>query len=488
MKSSKDIAELLNEPACEHNKKSKSGCAKPKPGAAAGGCAFDGAQIALPPIVDVAHIVHGPIACAGSSWDNRGTRSSGPKLYRIGMTTDLTEQDIIMGRSEKRLFHSIKQAIDSYNPPAVFVYNTCVPALIGDDIEAVCKAATERYGTPVVPVDSAGFYGTKNMGNRIAGDAMVKYVVGSREPDPIPDSVQRPGIKVHDVNLVGEYNIAGELWHVMPLLDELGLRVLCTLSGDARFREVQTMHRAEVNMMVCSKAMLNVARKLETQYGTPWFEGSFYGITDTSQALRDFARIINDPDLTARTEAVIAREEARIKAALAPWKERLTGKRVLLNTGGVKSWSVVSALQDLGMVVVATGTKKSTEEDKARIRELMGEEALMLDDVSPKRLLQVVKDYKCDILIAGGRNLYTALKARLAFLDINQEREFGYAGYQGMLELVRQLALTIESPVFAAVRKPAPWRTGVVAAPASAKSEAGQGRAEPEPVGVAAYA
>jgi len=458
MKSGKDIAQLLDEPACEHNKKAKSGCAKPKPGAAAGGCAFDGAQIALLPIVDVAHIVHGPIACAGSSWDNRGTRSSGPKLYRIGMTTDLTEQDIIMGRSEKRLFHSIKQAVETYHPPAVFIYNTCVPALIGDDIEAVCKAASERFETPVIPVDCAGFYGTKNMGNRIAGDAMVKYVVGTREPNPVQESARRPGIKVHDVNLVGEYNIAGELWHVLPLLDELGIRVLCTLSGDARYREVQTMHRAEVNMMVCSKAMLNVARKLESQYGTPWFEGSFYGITDTTQALRDFGRLLGDPDLTARTEALIEREETRIRAELEPWKQRLTGKRVLLNTGGVKSWSVVSALQDLGMMVVATGTKKSTEEDKARIRELMGEEALMLDDVSPKKLLQVVKDYRCDILIAGGRNLYTALKARLAFLDINQEREFGYAGYQGMLELVRQLALTMESPVWQAVRTPAPWR------------------------------
>ena len=129
MKSSKDIAELLDEPACEHNKKEKSGCAKPKPGSAAGGCAFDGAQIALLPIADVAHIVHGPIACAGSSWDNRGTRSSGSELYRTGMTTDLTEQDVVMGRSEKRLFHSIKQAIDSFHPPAVFIYNTCVPAL-----------------------------------------------------------------------------------------------------------------------------------------------------------------------------------------------------------------------------------------------------------------------------------------------------------------------------------------------------------------------
>lgn len=459
MKSSKDIAELLDEPACEHNKKEKSGCAKPKPGSAAGGCAFDGAQIALLPIADVAHIVHGPIACAGSSWDNRGTRSSGSELYRIGMTTDLTEQDVVMGRSEKRLFHSIKQAIDSYNPPAVFIYNTCVPALVGDDINATCKSAAERWGVPVVPIDCAGFYGTKNLGNRIAGDAMVKHVIGTRDPDPLPPGTERPGIKVHDVNLVGEYNIAGEFWHVLPLLDEMGLRVLCTLSGDARFREVQTMHKAEVNMMVCSKAMVNVARKLQQSYGTPWFEGSFYGITDTSQALRDFARVINDPDLIERTEAIIAREEARIRELLAPWKERLKGKRVLLFTGGVKSWSVISALQDLGMVVVATGTKKSTEEDKARIRELMGEDTLMIEDGSPKQLIQIVHDYKADILIAGGRNMYTALKAKIPFLDINQEREFGYEGYQGMLELVRQLALTLESPVWSSVRATAPWKT-----------------------------
>lgn len=453
----KDIAELLDEPACTHNKKEKSGCAKPTPGATDGGCAFDGAQIALLPIADVAHIVHGPIACAGSSWDNRGTRSSGPQLYRIGMTTDLSEQDVIMGRAEKRLFHAIRQAVESYAPPAVFVYNTCVPALIGDDLDAVCKAASEHFATPVVPVDGAGFYGTKNLGNRIAGDAMVKHVIGTREPDPLPAGSERADIRVHDVNLIGEYNIAGEFWHVLPLLDELGLRVLCTLSGDARFREVQTMHRAEVNMMVCSKAMLNVARKLQERFGTPWFEGSFYGITDTSQALRDFARLIGDADLAVRSEALIEREEAKIRAALEPWRERLAGKRVLLYTGGVKSWSVISALQDLGMKVVATGTKKSTEEDKARIRELMGDDVKMLDEGNPRALLRTVEEYRADILIAGGRNMYTALKGRIPFLDINQEREFGYAGYDGMRELVRQLCLTLESPVWPAVRQPAPW-------------------------------
>jgi len=93
----------------------------------------------------------------------------------------------------KRLFHSIKQAIDSYRPAAVFVYNTCVPALIGDDIEAVCKSAEQRWGTPVVPVDAAGFYGTKNLGNRIAGETMIKYVIGRREPDPLPENSSATG-------------------------------------------------------------------------------------------------------------------------------------------------------------------------------------------------------------------------------------------------------------------------------------------------------
>ncbi|MBV5302187.1 MAG: nitrogenase iron-molybdenum cofactor biosynthesis protein NifE [Methylococcales bacterium] len=460
MKTSKDISELLDEPACEHNKKEKSGCAKPKPGSTAGGCAFDGAQIALLPIADVAHIVHGSIACAGSSWDNRGTRSSGSTLYQIGMTTDLTEQDIIMGRSEKRLFHAIKQAIDSYAPPAIFVYNTCIPALVGDDINAVCKSASELWIVPVIPIDCAGFYGTKNLGNRIAGDAMVEHVIGTREPEPLSMAMSQP---IYDVNLIGEYNIAGEFWQVLPLLDEMGLRVLCTLSGDARFHEVQTMHRARVNMMVCSKAMVNVARKLKKNFGTPWFEGSFYGITDTSQALRDFAGMIGEPELIERTEHIVIREETRIRKALEPWKARLQGKRVLLFTGGVKSWSVISALQDLGMVVVATGTKKSTEEDKARIRELMGEETVMIEDGSPKALLQIVRDYKADILIAGGRNMYTALKAKIPFLDINQEREFGYEGYEGMLELVRQLTLTLESPVWSVVREPAPWKLTQIA-------------------------
>jgi len=181
------INELLTEPGCEHNhqkhgeKKNKSCAQQPKPGAAQGGCAFDGAMIALVPITDAAHLVHGPIACSGT-WGSRGSLSSGPMLYKTGFTTDMDENDVIFG-GEKKLYKAILEVEDRYKPTAVFVYSTCVTALIGDDLEAVCKAAAKKIGIPVIPVNTPGFVGSKNLGNRLGGEALLEYVVGTAEPE-----------------------------------------------------------------------------------------------------------------------------------------------------------------------------------------------------------------------------------------------------------------------------------------------------------------
>src|ERR1017187_10069401 len=95
---SNKIQSVFNEPGCNRNhgkaeKERKKGCSKQlQPGAAAGGCAFDGAKFALPAIPDVAHLIPGPIACDGNSWDNRGAKSSGAQLYRHSFTTDMSEK------------------------------------------------------------------------------------------------------------------------------------------------------------------------------------------------------------------------------------------------------------------------------------------------------------------------------------------------------------------------------------------------------------
>ncbi|MEG4810705.1 nitrogenase iron-molybdenum cofactor biosynthesis protein NifE [Microcoleus sp. F8-D3] len=452
------INELLSESACEHNHK-KEGKGKNKsctqvaqPGAAQGGCAFDGAMIALVPITDAAHLVHGPIACAGNSWGSRGSLSSGSMLYKMGFTTDLAENDIIFG-GEKKLYKAILEIKERYSPEAIFVYSTCVTALIGDDLDAVCQKAAEKIGVPVVPVNSPGFIGSKNLGNRVGGESLLEYVVGTREPE-----ITTP----YDINLIGEYNIAGELWGVLPLFEKLGIRVLAQITGDGRYRDIACSHRAKLNVMICSKALINMARKMEERYGIPYIEESFYGVADMNRCLRNIAAKIGDRNLQERVEILIAEETAKLDRDLAPYRARLKGKRVVLYTGGVKSWSIVSAAKDLGMEVCATSTKKSTEEDKARIKELLGKDGIMLEKGNAQELLRVIAQTKADMLIAGGRNQYTALKAKIPFLDINQERHHPYAGYVGMVEMARELEEALYSPVWGQVRKPAPWDTEAI--------------------------
>ncbi|RAI00748.1 nitrogenase iron-molybdenum cofactor biosynthesis protein NifE [Acuticoccus sediminis] len=451
------IQDVFNEPGCGKNqaksaKDRKKGCTKAlQPGGAAGGCAFDGAKIALQPFTDVAHLVHGPIACEGNSWDNRGAKSSGSQLWRTGFTTDITEHDVVFG-GEKRLFKAIRQILDSHDPEAIFVYQTCVPAMIGDDINAVCRAAAEKFGKPVIPVNSPGFVGAKNLGNKLAGEALLEHVIGTIEPDDVSP---------YDINIIGEYNLSGELWQVKPLLDELGIRIRACISGDAKYRDVAMSHRARAAMMVCSKAMINVARKMEERYGIPYFEGSFYGIEDSSDALRQIAGLLvqqgADPELMDRTEALIAREEAKAWAAIRPFRPRFAGKKVLLITGGVKSWSVVAALQEAGLELVGTSVKKSTREDKEKIKKLMGEDAHMIENMTPREMYKMLRDARADIMLSGARSQFVALKAFMPWLDINQERHHAYMGYVGMVTLLTEIEKALLNPVWAEVRRRPPW-------------------------------
>lgn len=454
MKSKTKIAALLNEPGCDHNHKkdkdkNKACKQQAKPGSAQGGCAFDGSSITLVPITDAAHLVHGPISCSGHSWGSRGSLSSGSTLYKTGFTTDLSENDIIFG-GEKKLYKAISQVIKDYQPAAVFVYSTCITALIGDDLDAVCQAATKKFNKPVIPVHSAGFVGSKNLGNRLAGEALLEHVIGTGEPEYTTN---------YDINLIGEYNIAGEMWNVLPLFEKLGIRVLAKMTGDSCYQEITTAHRAKLNVVICSKALINVARKMEDRYGIPYVEESFYGIKDINKCLRDIAAKLGDKNLQEKVEQLIAFETAKLDLTLAPYRKRLKNKRMVLYTGGVKSWSIISAAKDLGMDVVATSTRKSTEEDKARIRDLLGKDGIALEKGGATEILKVIEKTNADLLVAGGRNQYTALKARVPFLDINQERHHPYAGYSGLVEMAKEIDEALYSPIWEQVRSIAPWQT-----------------------------
>lgn len=450
----KKIKELLNESACEHNNSSKkTPCNKPKPGATSGGCAFEGAQISLFPYADAIHLVHGPMTCLGSSWETRATKTSYKHDYtQLGFTTDMNLNDVIFG-CENKLSDSIDYIMQNYSPEAIFIYSTCVSALIGDDIDVVCKSAQAKYDIPVVPVHSPGFVGSKNLGSRLGAEAVLDYLIGTKEPKKTTK---------YDINLIGEYNVTGDMWQYSHLLKELGINILSTLSGDGRIEDIRGAHRAKLNVIVCAKSLITICRKMKEKYNIPFVSVSFYGKSDTREAILTIVKhfVESDPDgskdLSLKAQKLIEQEESKLEEKLEPYKEFLKGKRAILNTGGNKSWSFVSAMQDLGMEVVATSVRKATLEDKEKAREYLGSEGILMENPGGEQA-KIIDEKNVDILLAGGRSLYTAIKKRIAFIDVNQEKTISYGGYDGLVNFAKDLYFAIKNPVFKNVAKESPW-------------------------------
>ena len=72
-------------------------------------------------------------------------------------------------------------------------------------------------------------------------------------------------------------------------------------------------------------------------------------------------------------------------------------------------------------------------------------------------MYKMLREARADIMLSGGRSQFIALKAKMPWLDINQERHHAYAGYEGMVELVDEIEKALSNPVWEQVRLPAPW-------------------------------
>ncbi len=170
----------------------------------------------------------------------------------MSFTTDLREKDVIFG-GEKKLYRALAELIDHYRPKAAFVYSTCIVGIIGDDVEAVCRRVAAEKGIPVLPVHSEGFKGTKSDGYKAACAAMFK-LVGTGPTD---------GILPHSINIVGDFNLAGETWMIREYYARIGVQVVATMTGDGRVADIRRSHGAALNVVQCSGAMMHLAKMMQ---------------------------------------------------------------------------------------------------------------------------------------------------------------------------------------------------------------------------------
>jgi nitrogenase molybdenum-cofactor synthesis protein NifE len=294
-------------------------------------CVFCGSRVVLYPIADAVHLIHGPIGCAAYTWDIRGALSSGPELHRLSFSTDLQEKDVIFG-GEPKLYAALCDLIDRYRPKAAFVYSTCIVGIIGDDVEAICRRVADETGIPVLPVHSEGFKGTKKDGY-YAACAALRQLVGTA---PIE------GVGPHAVNILGDFNIAGETWVVRDYYERMGLQVVASITGDGRVDDVRRAHGAALNLVQCSGSMIHLARMMEHEYGIPYLRVSYFGIEDMSKALYDVAEFFQDQAMLARTRQLVRDEVSAIMPDLRRYRRDLAGKRAAVYTGGAfKAFSLV---------------------------------------------------------------------------------------------------------------------------------------------------
>ncbi|MDR3237011.1 MAG: nitrogenase iron-molybdenum cofactor biosynthesis protein NifE [Spirochaetia bacterium] len=401
-------------------------------------CVFCGSRVVLYPIADALHLIHGPIGCAAYTWDIRGSLSSGPELHRMSFSTDLRENDVIYG-GEKKLYRALTELITGYKPKAAFVYCTCIIGLIGDDVEAICSRVSREQRIQVIPVHSEGFKGTKKDGYKAACEAAFK-LTGKDSGSPVSP---------FSINILGEFNLAGETWIIKDYYRRMGIEVTSCLTGDGRVDEIGKAHRAKLNVVQCSGSMTNLAKMMQAQYGIPFIRVSYFGIEDMTQALYDVADFFEDADITARTQKLVKDEVSALLPRLAEYRKDLEGKKAAVYVGGsFKAFSMVKALRHLGMETVVVGSQTGSAEDYEYLKEITNRGTIICDDTNPLELSGFVLEKAADLLIGGVKERPIAYKMGIGFCDHNHERKEALAGYEGMFNFAKEIHASVTSPVW----------------------------------------
>lgn len=102
---------------------------------------------------------------------------------------------------------------------------------------------------------------------------------------------------------------------------------------------------------------------LETKYGIPWLKVNFIGVSGITKTLRDLAIYFGDPELSEKTEKVIAEETAEIQDSMDYYKARLEGRTAFLYVGGSRSHHYQTILRDLGIETIISGYEFAHRDD-----------------------------------------------------------------------------------------------------------------------------
>ncbi len=288
-------------------------------------------------------------------------------------------------------------------------------------------------------MQSEGFKGNKRAGYNAACQAMFK----------LTGMGDTTGISKKSLNILGDFNLAGEIWIIRDYFKRMGIEVVANITGDGRVGDLQRAHGAALNVVQCSGSTMDLAKMMEEKYGIPHLRVSYFGVEDMAESLYAVARFFDDPEMMERTKELVREELSVLLPQLREYQQALSGKKAAIYVGGAfKAFSLVKAFRLLGMKVVMVGSQTGTQEDYQELHDVTDEGTIIVDDSNPLELSSFLKEQDVDIFVGGVKERPIAYKLGVGFCDHNHERKEALEGFVGMLNFAREVYNTVMSPVW----------------------------------------
>ncbi|MBO7742087.1 MAG: hypothetical protein J6S21_05985, partial [Victivallales bacterium] len=174
----------------------------------------------------------------------------------------LDETDIVTGRHLTKIPEAAAEVCASraVKPSAVMICITCIDALLGTDMERVCRRCLEVTGVPAVP---CYMYALTREGRLPPMAAVRKAVYSLLEKSPSRDP--------RTVNILGYFSPLDAGSDLFQVLKQLGIRRTNQLACCGSFSEYREMSNANFNLVLNHEAR-HAAADLEKRLGMPSVE------------------------------------------------------------------------------------------------------------------------------------------------------------------------------------------------------------------------
>jgi nitrogenase vanadium-iron protein alpha chain/V-containing nitrogenase delta subunit len=404
------------------------------------GCSYCGAKLVIGGVLkDTIQLIHGPVGCAYDTWHTKRYPSdNGNFQLKYVWSSDMKEQHVVFG-GEKLLKKAMLEAFAEFpDIKRMMVYTTCSTALIGDDIKPVVKEVEKELGdVDIFTVECPGFAGvSQSKGHHVFNMGWMTDKVGTYEPE-----ITSP----YTINVIGDYNIQGDTFVLEKYMEKMGVQIIAHFTGNGTYDSLRGMHRAQLNVTNCARSAGYIANELKKKYGIPRIDVDTWGFDYAKEGLRKIGAFFGIED---RAETVIAEEVAKYESKLAWYKERLTGKKVCIWTGGPRLWHWTKALEDdLGMKVVAMSSKFGHQEDFEKVIARGEEGTIYIDDGNELEFFEVLEMVKPDLVLTGPRVGALVKKLHLPYVNGHGYHNGPYMGFEGAVNMARDMYNAIYSPL-----------------------------------------